>query len=135
MVVVAGRDYGGGSSRDWAAKGPALLGIRAVIARSFERIHRSNLVAMGVIPVELVDAGPDDVAPTGGEEISITGLDPLNAGETPSHVTIHSNDSSFAARLRLDTPREADYIRHGGVMPYVLRDLFKKASSDGTPGD
>ena len=130
MVVVAGRDYGGGSSRDWAAKGPALLGVRAVIARSFERIHRSNLVAMGVIPVELVDAGPDDVAPTGAEEISITGLDALNAGETPAHVTIQSNGNSFAARLRLDTPREADYIRHGGVMPHVLRDLFKKARHD-----
>ncbi len=135
MVVVAGRDYGGGSSRDWAAKGPALLGIRAVIAQSFERIHRSNLVAMGVIPVELVDACPDDVAPTGGEEISITGLNPLNAGETPSHVTVHSNGNDFAARLRLDTPREADYIRHGGVMPYVLRGLFKKASSDRAPRD
>jgi aconitate hydratase len=126
MVVVAGRDYGGGSSRDWAAKGPALLGVRAVIAQSFERIHRSNLVAMGVIPVELVHVGPDDVAPTGAEEISITGLDALNSPETPSHVTVHSNGNSYAARLRVDTPREADYIRHGGVMPYVLRDLFHK---------
>ena len=134
MVVVAGRDYGGGSSRDWAAKGPALLGIRAVIARSFERIHRSNLVAMGVIPVELVDAGPDDVAPTGAEEITISGLDVLNDGQTPSHVTVHSNGNSFTARLRLDTPREADYIRHGGVIPYILRKLFKKARSDGTSG-
>jgi aconitate hydratase len=129
MVVVAGRDYGGGSSRDWAAKAPGLLGVRAVIAQSFERIHRSNLVAMGVLPVELVDAGPDDVAPTGAEEISITGLDVLNAGETPAHITLHSNGNSFAARLRLDTPREADYIRHGGVMPYVLRDLFSRARS------
>ncbi len=126
MVVVAGRDYGGGSSRDWAAKGPALLGVRAVIAQSFERIHRSNLVAMGVVPLELVDAGPDDVAPTGAEEISITGLHALNAGETPANVTIHSNGNSFSARLRLDTAREADYIRHGGVMPYVLRDLLNK---------
>jgi aconitate hydratase len=126
MVIVAGRDYGGGSSRDWAAKGPALLGVRAVIAQSFERIHRSNLVAMGVVPLELVDAGPDDVATTGAEEITITGLEALNAGETPSHIVIHSNGNSFAARLRLDTPREADYIRHGGVMPYVLRDLFNR---------
>jgi aconitate hydratase len=127
MVVVAGRDYGGGSSRDWAAKGPALLGVRAVIAQSFERIHRSNLVAMGVLPVELIDAGPDDVAPTGAEEISVTGLDELNSPETPSHVTVHSNGNRFAARLRLDTPREADYIRHGGVMPYVVRGLYHKA--------
>jgi aconitate hydratase len=129
MVVVAGRDYGGGSSRDWAAKGTALLGVRAVIAQSFERIHRSNLVAMGVIPVEPVDAGPDDVAPTGAEVISISGLDALSGGETPSHVTIHSNGSRFMARLRLDTPREADYVRHGGVMPYILRDLFTKIGS------
>jgi aconitate hydratase len=127
MVVVAGRDYGGGSSRDWAAKSAALLGVRAVIARSFERIHRSNLVAMGVVPLELVDAGPDDVAPTGAEEISITGLDALNGDEIPSHVTIHSGGARYAARLRLDTPREADYIRHGGVMPYVLRDLFNRS--------
>jgi aconitate hydratase len=81
---------------------------------------------MGVIPVELVDAGPDDVAPTGAEEISITGLDALNSGEAPSHVTVHNDGNSYAARLRLDTPREADYIRHGGVMPYVLRTLFSK---------
>jgi aconitate hydratase len=125
MVVVAGRDYGGGSSRDWAAKGPALLGIRAVIAQSFERIHRSNLVAMGVVPLELVDVGPDDVAPTGAEEISITGLEGLNDSEIPKTVTIHNGRKGFTARLRLDTPREADYIRHGGVMPYVLRDLIK----------
>ena len=124
MVVVAGADYGGGSSRDWAAKGPALLGVRAVIAQSFERIHRSNLVAMGVVPIELIDAGPDDIAPTGAEEISITGLDALNAGTSPSQVSIHTKGKCFAARLRLDTPREADYIRHGGVMPYVLRHLI-----------
>jgi aconitate hydratase len=79
-----------------------------------------------VIPIELVHVGPDDVAPTGAEEISITGLDALNSPETPSHVTVHSNGNSYAARLRVDTPREADYIRHGGVMPYVLRDLFHK---------
>jgi len=123
MVVVAGADYGGGSSRDWAAKGPALLGVRAVIARSFERIHRSNLVAMGVVPIELIDADPDDIAPTGAEEISITGLDALDTCRAPSQVSIHSQGRCFAARLRLDTPREADYIRHGGIMPYVLRAL------------
>ena len=78
---------------------------------------------MGIVPIELIDAGPDDVAPTGAEAISITGLDALNAGETPAHVAIHSNGNSIP-RLRLDTPREADYIRHGGVMPYVLRGLL-----------
>ena len=131
MVVVAGRDYGGGSSRDWAARGPALLGVRAVIAQSFERIHRSNLIAMGVVPVELVDAGPDDIAPSGAEEISITGLDAMNTGEPPTHVTIHSSGNSFSARLRIDTPREADYIRHRGVMPFVLRDLLAKGQPAG----
>jgi aconitate hydratase len=126
MVVVAGRDYGGGSSRDWAAKGPALLGVRAVIARSFERIHRSNLIAMGVIPIELIDAGPDEVAPTGAEHISISGLDALNTGQIPPEVTVSNDRNTFAARARLDTPREAEYIRHGGVMPYVLRHLISE---------
>jgi aconitate hydratase len=124
MVVVAGKDYGGGSSRDWAAKGPALLGVRAVIAQSFERIHRSNLIAMGVLPLELVDAGPDDLAPTGAEEISISGLEPFNTGRIPPTVRITSDGRAFAARVRLNTPREADYFRHGGVMPYVLRGLL-----------
>jgi aconitate hydratase len=126
MVVVAGRDYGGGSSRDWAAKGPALLGVRAVIARSFERIHRSNLIAMGVIPIELIDAGPDDVAPTGAEHLSISGLEALNTGQIPAEVTVSNGRNTFAARPRLDTPREAEYIRHGGVMPYVLRHLISE---------
>jgi aconitate hydratase len=126
MVVVAGRDYGGGSSRDWAAKGPALLGVRAVIARSFERIHRSNLVAMGVIPIELIDAGPDDVAPTGAEHLGIGGLEALNTGQMPAEVTVSNGRNTFAARPRLDTPREAEYIRHGGVMPFVLRHLISE---------
>ena len=125
VVVVAGRDYGGGSSRDWAAKGTALLGVRAVIAQSFERIHRSNLVAMGVIPIE-VDAGPDDIAPTGAECIDISGLDVLNTGDTPTHVTISNGSAEFVGRVRLDTRREADYVRHGGVMPYVLRKLVNR---------
>ncbi|WP_207555689.1 aconitate hydratase AcnA [Intrasporangium flavum] len=123
-VVVAGRDYGGGSSRDWAAKGPALLGVRAVIAQSFERIHRSNLVAMGVIPLELLDADPDDLAPTGEEVIDITGLDALDTGSVPAAVTVRNGERTFTARVRLDTPREADYIRHGGVMPYVVRQML-----------
>ena len=126
MVVVAGGDYGGGSSRDWAAKGPALLGVKAVIAQSFERIHRSNLVAMGVIPIE-VDATPDDIAPTGAEQITISGLGALNTEGIPPTVTIHSAGKEFTGRLRLDTPREADYIRHGGVMRYVLRHLCSTA--------
>uniref|UniRef100_UPI001C2FD22C aconitate hydratase n=1 Tax=Streptomyces sp. GbtcB7 TaxID=2824752 RepID=UPI001C2FD22C len=124
MVVVAGEDYGGGSSRDWAAKGPALLGVRAVIAQSFERIHRSNLIAMGVLPLELIGAGPHDLAPTGAEEISVAGLETLNTGHLPATVRVLSDGREFTARVRLDTPREADYFRHGGVMPYVLRGLL-----------
>lgn len=124
MVVVAGKDYGGGSSRDWAAKGPALLGIRSVIAQSFERIHRSNLIAMGVLPLELIDGGPQDLAPTGTETITISGLEPLNSGHVPATVRVLADGREFTARVRLDTPREADYFRHGGVMPYVLRGLL-----------
>jgi aconitate hydratase len=125
VVVVAGRDYGGGSSRDWAAKGPALLGIRAVIAQSFERIHRSNLVGMGVLPLELIDAGPDEVAPTGSEEISIMGLAELTPDRIQPVFTISANGRQFKARARLDTPREVEYFVHGGVMRYVLRGLLK----------
>ncbi|MBM6402154.1 aconitate hydratase AcnA [Phycicoccus sonneratiae] len=124
VVVVAGRDYGGGSSRDWAAKGPALLGVRAVIAQSFERIHRSNLVGMGILPLELLDAGPDDLAPTGAEEITITGLTEIGPEDVHPMVTVRNGDREFTARARLDTPREIDYFRHGGVMPYVLRGLL-----------
>ncbi|MDT0567701.1 aconitate hydratase AcnA [Streptomyces sp. DSM 3412] len=130
MVVVAGEDYGGGSSRDWAAKGPALLGVRAVIARSFERIHRSNLIAMGVLPLELLDAGPHDLAPTGAETITISGLEALNTGRVPATVRVLSDGREFTARVRLDTPREADYFRHGGVMPYVLRGLLARPAED-----
>ncbi|WP_329544394.1 aconitate hydratase AcnA [Streptomyces sp. NBC_01356] len=134
MVVVAGRDYGGGSSRDWAAKGPALLGVRVVIAQSFERIHRSNLIAMGVLPLELLDGGPDDVAPTGAEEISISGLETLDTGRIPATVRVLSDGREFTARLRLDTPREADYFRHGGVMPYVLRGLLAGTANPANTG-
>ena len=123
-VVVAGRDYGGGSSRDWAAKGPALLGVRAVIATSFERIHRSNLIAMGILPLELLDAGPDDLAPTGEELLDVVGLEQLDDGVVPETVNVTADGRRFTARVRLDTPREADYLRHGGVMPYLLRALL-----------
>ncbi|MFE2498242.1 hypothetical protein ACFXKS_00405 [Streptomyces scopuliridis] len=130
MVVVAGEDYGGGSSRDWAAKGPALLGVRAVIAQSFERIHRSNLIAMGILPLELINGGPHELAPTGAEEITVAGLETLNSGHIPARVRVFSDGRAFAARVRLDTPREADYFRHGGVMPYVLRGLLANTGGD-----
>ena len=119
LVVLGGTEYGSGSSRDWAAKGTQLLGVRAVIANSFERIHRSNLVGMGVLPLQV-----EEFDLTGEEEISITGLaEKINAGELPREVTVKAGDEEFTARVRIDTPKEADYFRHGGILPYVLRQL------------
>jgi aconitate hydratase len=119
LVVLGGKEYGSGSSRDWAAKGTKLLGVRAVIAQSFERIHRSNLVGMGVLPLQV-----DELDLTGEEEISIEGFaEPLNRGELPREVTVRAGDKTFTARVRIDTPKEAEYFRHGGILPYVLRQL------------
>jgi aconitate hydratase len=119
LVVLGGKEYGSGSSRDWAAKGTRLLGVRAVIAESFERIHRSNLVGMGVLPLQV-----ESLDLTGEEEISVTGLaEPLNAGELPREVTVRAGDREITARVRIDTPKEAEYFRHGGILPYVLRQL------------
>ncbi|HEU4974528.1 MAG TPA: aconitate hydratase [Baekduia sp.] len=125
LVVLGGKEYGSGSSRDWAAKGTNLLGVRAVIAESFERIHRSNLVGMGVLPLQFPQGqSADSLGLTGEEEFSITGLaEPLNAGELPREVQVQAGDVSFAARVRIDTPKEADYFRHGGILRYVLRQL------------
>ena len=120
LVILAGKEYGSGSSRDWAAKGTKLLGVRAVIAESFERIHRSNLVGMGVLPLQ-VEGGADL---EGTEEISITGFaEPLNDGELPREVTVTADGKDFKARVRIDTPKEAEYFRHGGILLYVLRQL------------
>jgi aconitate hydratase len=132
LVVLAGREYGSGSSRDWAAKGTRLLGVRAVIARSFERIHRSNLVGMGVLPLQFADdEGAEELGLSGEEVFAISGFaDPLNAGAAPPRevrVTARRPDGeeiSFQARVRIDTPREADYFRHGGILQYVLRGLL-----------
>jgi aconitate hydratase len=122
LLVVAGKDYGSGSSRDWAAKGPALLGIRAVLAESFERIHRSNLVGMGVLPLQFLDGqSAASLGLTGTETFTVTGLPQLDDGITPDTLTVHADAISFAVRVRLDTPRERDYYRHGGIMKYVLR--------------
>jgi aconitate hydratase len=124
LVVLGGKEYGSGSSRDWAAKGTKLLGVRAVIAESFERIHRSNLVGMGVLPLQTDEAS--DLS--GEEEISITGLaEPLNDGELPREVTVKAGDKEFKARVRIDTPKEALYFRHGGILQYVLRQLRESA--------
>jgi len=122
LLVVAGKEYGTGSSRDWAAKGPALLGVRAVLAESFERIHRSNLVGMGVLPLQFLDGqNAATVGITGREVFSVTGLAAGRDGPFPRTVTVHADDLAFEATLRLDTAREQDYIRHGGIMKYVLR--------------
>jgi aconitate hydratase len=131
LVIIAGSEYGTGSSRDWAAKGTKLLGARAVIVESFERIHRSNLVGMGVLPLQFLPGqNADGLGLDGTEVISISGLEVLNAGETPKTVTVSAQreDGSvieFEARVRIDTPTEADYYRHGGVIPFVLRQLAK----------
>ena len=126
LVILAGKEYGSGSSRDWAAKGTALLGVRAVIAESFERIHRSNLIGMGVLPLQFQDGeNIKSLGLTGQEVFEITGVDELNNGITPKLVTVTAGGKSIKAKLRIDTPGEADYYRHGGIMQYVLRSLLK----------
>jgi aconitate hydratase len=120
-IVIAGKEYGSGSSRDWAAKGPNLLGVRAVIAQSYERIHRSNLLMMGILPLQFLDGEtPESLGLTGREELSISGVDNGEASE----VTVRADGNEFRARVRLDTPREREYLRHGGILPYVLRRLL-----------
>ena len=127
LVVLAGKEYGSGSSRDWAAKGTLLLGVRAVLAESYERIHRSNLVGMGVLPLQL-PASPQELGLCGEEVFSIAGFAaPLNAGELPGAVTVRADAIEFQARVRIDTPKEADYFRHGGILRYVLRQLRDQA--------
>jgi aconitate hydratase len=125
LVVLGGAEYGSGSSRDWAAKGTNLLGVRAVIAVSFERIHRSNLVGMGVLPLQFPEGETaESLGLTGEEEFTITGLaEPLNNGELPREVQVKADDKEFTARVRIDTPKEAEYFRHGGILRYVLRQL------------
>jgi aconitate hydratase len=121
LVVLAGKEYGSGSSRDWAAKGTKLLGVRAVIAESFERIHRSNLVGMGVLPLQFPDGeNAESLGLTGEEEVSITGIE----GGEAKQVTVRAGDTEFTARVRIDTPKEVQYYRHGGILPFVLRQLL-----------
>jgi aconitate hydratase len=125
LVVLGGKEYGSGSSRDWAAKGTLLLGVRAVIAESFERIHRSNLVGMGVLPLQFADGeSAASLGLDGGEEYSITGVaDVLNAGELPREATVRADEREFRVRVRIDTPKEAEYFRHDGILQYALRQL------------
>jgi aconitate hydratase len=124
LVVIAGKEYGSGSSRDWAAKGPALLGVRAVLAESYERIHRSNLLMMGVLPLQFMEReGREALGLTGRELFSVEGLEGGDAHE----VTVRADDTEFRARVRLDTPREREYFRHGGILRFVLRRLLDAA--------
>ena len=125
LVILAGKEYGSGSSRDWAAKGTALLGVRAVIAESFERIHRSNLIGMGVLPLQFKNGeSAQSLGLTGEEVFSISGITALNTGGVPKELTVTAGGKSFVATVRIDTPGEADYYRHGGIMQYVLRSLL-----------
>ncbi|MFM1788884.1 MAG: hypothetical protein RLZZ12_233 [Actinomycetota bacterium] len=125
LVILAGKEYGSGSSRDWAAKGTALLGVRAVIAESFERIHRSNLIGMGVLPLQFLDGeSAESLGLVGDEVFEIAGITELNNGKIPSTVNVKAGEKSFKAKVRIDTPGEADYYRHGGIMQYVLRSLL-----------
>jgi aconitate hydratase len=134
LVVLAGREYGSGSSRDWAAKGTKLLGVKAVIAQSFERIHRSNLVGMGVLPLQFPDGESAHSLGLSGEEVfSISGLaDAMADGGAPPRVVQVTaqrdggQELLFDARVRIDTPREAEYFRHGGILQYVLRALLAR---------
>jgi aconitate hydratase len=127
LIVLGGKEYGSGSSRDWAAKGTALLGVRAVLVESFERIHRSNLIGMGVLPLQFQPGeSVESLGLTGHETFDITGIEDLNAGKVPTEVTVTADGREFKAKVRIDTPGEAAYYRHGGIMQYVLRSLRGK---------
>ena len=122
LVVLAGKEYGSGSSRDWAAKGTRLLGVRAVIAESYERIHRSNLVGMGVLPLQFEEGeSVSSLGLTGEEELSITGVE----GGGAKQVTVRASGKEFTARVRIDTPKEVEYFKHGGILQFVLRGLLE----------
>jgi aconitate hydratase len=124
LVVLAGKEYGSGSSRDWAAKGPMLLGVRAVLAESYERIHRANLVGLGILPLEL-PAGEtvESLGLTGHETFEVTGLEGADADGFPREVAVRADDQELTCRVRIDTPNEVEYYRHGGILQYVLRQL------------
>jgi aconitate hydratase len=131
LIILAGKEYGSGSSRDWAAKGPMLLGVRAVIAESFERIHRSNLVGMGILPLQFADGqNAASLGLTGEEVYDLPGLTALLAaklgGSRTLEVKATASDGTvkrFTAKVRIDTPREIEYFEHGGILQYVLRQL------------
>jgi aconitate hydratase len=125
LVVLAGKEYGSGSSRDWAAKGTRLLGVRAVIAESFERIHRSNLVGMGVLPLQFKEGeSVNSLGLTGHETFSVAGL--ADADQIPRELTVKADDKEFTVTVRIDTPKEQRYFRHGGILQFVLRELLAR---------
>ena len=130
LIILAGKEYGSGSSRDWAAKGTALLGVQAVIAESYERIHRSNLIGMGVLPLQYLSGqSAESLGLSGTEVFSISGITEMNNGNTPKTVQVSAktqdgNEVVFEAIVRIDTPGESDYYRHGGILQYVLRSLL-----------
>ncbi|GAA3812836.1 aconitate hydratase AcnA [Streptomyces chiangmaiensis] len=138
-ILLAGKEYGTGSSRDWAAKGPALLGVRAVLAESFERIHRSNLVGMGILPLQFLPGDSVTTLKLTGEEVyDITGLshalkDDADASETSRTALVHADARTFRVTVRLDTPRERTHYRHGGILPYVMRDFTRRTPLAGKP--
>jgi aconitate hydratase len=122
LVVLAGKEYGSGSSRDWAAKGPKLLGVRAAIAESYERIHRSNLLMMGIVPLQFLEGeSAESLGLSGREQFAVEGLENGEADK----VTVRADDTRFQVRVRLDTPREREYLRHAGILPFVLRRLLE----------
>jgi aconitate hydratase len=124
LIILGGKEYGSGSSRDWAAKGTMLLGVRAVLVESFERIHRSNLIGMGVLPLQFKPGeSAESLGLTGSETFSIEGISQTNNGAIPNEVVVTADGKRFTATVRIDTPGEADYYRHGGIMQYVLRQL------------
>src|SRR3984893_8831175 len=125
LIVLGGKEYGSGSSRDWAAKGTLLLGVRAVLVESFERIHRSNLIGMGVLPLQFKPGeSAASLGLTGNETFDIRGIEQISSGNIPNEVTVSADGQEFRAIVRIDTPGEADYYRHGGIMQYVLRSLL-----------
>jgi aconitate hydratase len=127
LLVLAGKEYGSGSSRDWAAKGTGLLGVRAVLVESFERIHRSNLIGMGVLPLQYRPGeSAESLGLTGHEVFDVLGIEAINSGPVPREVTVRADGREFRAVVRIDTPGEAEYYRHGGIMQYVLRSLLAR---------
>ncbi|MFL6542907.1 MAG: aconitate hydratase, partial [Chthoniobacterales bacterium] len=133
LIILAGQEYGTGSSRDWAAKGTRLLGVKAVVAASFERIHRSNLVGMGVLPLQFLDGtNAQSLGLDGTETFSITGLS--GSIQPQQQVTLeitrkNGKRENVPVKLRIDTPIEIDYYRHGGILPFVLRELISRSKS------